>query len=343
MSAGPLPPGQQLAARDKWPQVGEKAPANRDDPWQVAIVGCVQSPPTFSLAELQALPRIARRIDLHCVTRWSKLDVPFVGVSLAALLDLARPTDAARFVSFVARSERAHSTSLPLADALSLDTLVAWEHDGRALAIEHGGPVRAIVPGRYLYKSVKWLERIELLAEDQLGFWEAMAGYHNVADPWREQRYLAPSLTRLEMLAILSKREFGGRDLRGLDAQGHELAGMNAQGAILRDADFRRANLRGAKFTRANVTNAHFEQADLRDVDFRHADCQGTNFCGADLRGANFAGASVFGATFITPIEAGGPRQAARLDPATILEAAALDELTPDQQQFVKRGLQSSE
>jgi DMSO/TMAO reductase YedYZ molybdopterin-dependent catalytic subunit len=339
VDASRLPPGQQLAARNKWPFVGEKSPAARTDPWRIEIVGCVARPCGLSLDELKALPRVARSVDIHCVTRWSKLDVPFVGTTLAALLSLAAPTPAARFASFVARSDRAHSTSLPLAEALALDALVVWEHDGRPLEVEHGGPVRTIVPGRYFYKSVKWLERIELLEEDRLGFWEAMAGYHNVADPWREQRYLAPSLSRLEMHAILQKRELGGRDLRGLDAEGHDLSGLNAQGALLRDANFRRANLRGASFARANVTNAHFERADLRDVNFQNADAQGTDFRGADLRGANFAGASIFGATFVTPVESGQPREAASLDATTHLDAAAIDELTPDQQAFVVEGL----
>lgn len=339
MPANRLPPGQQLAAQNKWPFVGEKSPADRSDPWTLTIAGCVQAPRTLSLDDVRALPRVERRIDIHCVTRWSKFDVPFGGATLASVLELARPTSDARFVSFVARSERAHSSSLPLADALALDSLAAWEHDGRPLPVEHGGPLRLIVPARYFYKSVKWVERIDLLAEDRLGFWEAMAGYHNVADPWREQRYLAPSLSRLEMRAVLASRNFGARDLRGLDAQGHDLAGLNAAGAVLRDADFRRANLRGASFSRANLTNAHFERADLREADFTRADAQGANFCGADLRGADFSGASLFGATLVTPEEAGGQREAARLDATTRLDRSAIEELTPDQQTFVVRAL----
>src|SRR5207237_2164781 len=135
------------------------------------------------------------------VTRWSKPAVPFVGISLADLLSVCKPQSAARFVRFVSYSGRSHDTSLPLADALALETLVAWEADGRPLAADHGGAVRVVVPGRYFYKSLKWLRAIELLEHDRLGFWEREAGYHNEADPWREQRYIAPSLSRLDVRA----------------------------------------------------------------------------------------------------------------------------------------------
>jgi DMSO/TMAO reductase YedYZ molybdopterin-dependent catalytic subunit len=337
MSENALPPHQQLAAPGKWPAVGERAPADRTGPWLVSVGGLVASPLAFSLVQLSALPQAERRIDIHCVTRWSKPAVPFGGVPLRDLLDRCRPLPEARFISFVARSERNHSTSLPLDEALALGALVALTAEGRPLETVHGGPVRTVVPGRYFFKSLKWLERIELLAEDRLGYWEAEAGYHNVADPWREQRYMAPSLDRREVRELLARRDFSGRDLRGIEAGGMDLAGLMARGALLRDAHFERSVLRGACFDGANLSNAHLEGANLRGATFAgRADVEGADFRGADLRGADFTGASLFGATFVPEpgdTEGWGP---ARLDAGTRLDAAAVETLTPHQQHFIR-------
>src|SRR5690242_20136567 len=128
-----LPPGQQLAAPGKWPLVGERIPAAGTVDWTVSVFGCVEAPRVFKLEELKSLPRREQAIDIHCVTRWSKLEVPFAGVLLADLLSLVKPTAEAGYVSFVARSERRHSTSLKLDDALELEALVALEAEGRPL------------------------------------------------------------------------------------------------------------------------------------------------------------------------------------------------------------------
>jgi DMSO/TMAO reductase YedYZ molybdopterin-dependent catalytic subunit len=335
-----LPPGQQLVAPGKWPFVGERQARADNSPWSLTIAGAVSRPRAYSLGDLRALPQVERAIDIHCVTRWSKLGARFSGVPLADLLEAAGPDPAARFVSFVARSERAHSTSLPRDEALSLNTLVALDYEGAPLPPEHGGPVRTIVPGRYFYKSLKWLERIELLPEDRLGYWEATAGYHNTADPWREQRYIAPSLTKQQAAALIAARDFSGRDLLSINAAGHDLAGLVARGALLRNADFRRCNLRRACFDGANLTNAHLEAADLREATFRGADLEGVNFAAADLRGADLSGASLFGATFVEERD-GQPmaETAAQFDPRTRLEAEQLEALTPVQFAFVSRAL----
>ena len=330
-----LPPRQQLAAPGKWPLVGERMPAAGDDHWTVAVSGCVATPRLFTLAEMRSLPWRERTIDIHCVTRWSKLAVPLAGVELADVLERAKPTAEARYVSFVARSERGHSTSLALADALELDTLLALEAEHRPLPVEHGGPVRVVVPGRYFYKSVKWLERIELLADDHLGYWEAEAGYHNIADPWREERYMAPDLTKQEMQRALASRDFAGRTLRSLQARGHDLTDLNARGALLRDADFRDCLLIGARFDGANLANARFAAADVHDAMFTGADLEGADFSGADLRGADLRGASLFGATFTTPNEP----KVARFDTNTRIDAASIEQLAPPQVQFVERNL----
>lgn len=288
------------------------------------------------MAELAELPQVETLVDLHCVTRWSKLGVAFRGVRLATLIEHARPTASAKFVSFVAWSDRDHSTSLVLAEALALETLVAFAADGEPLSIEHGGPVRVIVPRRYFYKSLKWLRNIELLATDRLGYWEAEAGYHNHADPWREERYLAPQLSKQEAWSLLTSRNFSDRDLTSLDASGHDLTGLTAERSILRNADFRACRLVGANFRSANLSNAHFEKSDLSGASFRSSDCEGANFCGANLRGADLTGASLFGASFIDESDA---TCAAQIDAAAQIDPAALEQLTPRQAEFVRAAL----
>jgi len=335
-----LPPGQQLAAPGKWPPVGERTPRVDAGPWQIAIGGLVESPRQFSLDELLLLPQVERAIDIHCVTRWSKLGVRFSGVPLATFCDLVRPRPDADYVSFVARSERGHSTSLPLSEALALGTLIAFEADGQPLTELHGGPVRTVVPGRYFYKSLKWLERVELLEHDRLGFWEATAGYHNTADPWREQRYMAPALNRGEVRRLLATRDLSNRELRSLDAAGRDLTGLVAKSALLRDANFRRCRLENACFDGANLSNAHFQEADLRGASFVGADVEGTDFVGADLRGADLTAASLFGATFVTELAPGAFASAAKLDASTRIDRRSLEDLTPLQADFVRQFVQ---
>jgi DMSO/TMAO reductase YedYZ molybdopterin-dependent catalytic subunit len=334
-----LPPHQQLAAPGKWPVVGEARPRRDDSPWRVAARGLVARPLSWSLDELRALPVVELTVDVHCVTRWSKPGMRFGGVRLRELLQRCGPLPEARFVSFIARSERGHSTSLPLADALALDTLVALTRDGEPLEEAHGGPVRTVVPGRYFYKSLKWLEAVELLAEDRLGYWEGEAGYHNVADPWREQRFLASNLDRRAVRERLERRDFSGKDLLGVEAGGLELRGLEGRGALLRNAHFERADLQGARFDGANLSGAHLQGADLRGASFRGADLEGTDFRAADLRGADLSGASLFGASFCPePGDADGWGPAV-LDGSTRAEDEGLGWLTPLQQEFVRRAL----
>jgi DMSO/TMAO reductase YedYZ molybdopterin-dependent catalytic subunit len=334
-----LPPGQQLVSAGKWPLVGERNAQPSNVPWTVRIGGLVDTPREFSLAELASLPRVERTVDIHCVTRWSKPAVRFGGVRLVDLLRQIEPRSAAQFVSFTARSERNHSTSLVLAEALALETLISLECEGEPLAAEHGGPARVVVPGRYFYKSLKWLAGVELLAEDRLGYWEATAGYHNHADPWREERYIAPGMTKQQAMAVLASRDWSGRDLLSIDAGGRELRGLLAERALLRNADFRRCDLREASFREANLSNAHFQKADLRGACFVGADCEGADFSGASLRGADFGGASLFGASFCSEAHPGEPSAPAQLDRTTRIDLAAIEQLTPRQQEFVRRGL----
>jgi hypothetical protein len=288
------------------------------------------------------MPQTACVVDVHCVTRWSKLGMRFSGVLLAELVRRAEVLPAARYVSFEADSPRGHSTSLVLQDALGLGALVALEAEGRPLPLEHGGPVRMVVPGRYFYKSLKWLRRLNFLSTDRLGYWEREAGYHNTADPWREQRYQAAALTRQQMAEALSQGVLGRRDLRGLDASGQQLPGLMAAGACLRNANFARAVLSGACFDGANLTNASFELADLRGASFRRADLEGTNLAGADLRGCDFSAASLTAATFCREGADGGLAQLARVDASTCFDAAVWEQLLPAQAECLQRLLASA-
>ena len=334
-----LPPNQQLAAPDKFPVVGEKAPRSNSAPWTLAVTGLVATPKIWMLEELLAMPQESHTIDIHCVTRWSKPAMTFTGISLRRILDGVLPLPDARFISCVARSERHHSTSLPLADALELGTILAFTANGKPLETEHGAPLRTVVPGRYFYKSLKWLETIELLAEDRLGYWESESGYHNVADPWREERYIAPALDRLALQKALAARDFRGQDFRSVSAAHFDLSGLNAADALLRDADFRHAILVRACFDRANLSNAHLENADLRNASLLGADLEGANLRGTDLRGANLTGASLFGTTFCP--EPGDMQNYAPavIDHTTRILPEALDKLTPYQQEFVQKFL----
>ncbi len=327
-----LPSGQQLVAAGKWPIVGEREPANSTAEWTVEMVGRVDHPQSWSLEELRGLPQDSVTVDIHCVTRWSKLQTNFTGVMLKTLLQKAGVQAEARFVSFVAASDRQHSTSLPLQDAIDLGVFIALTHEGRPLPTEHGGPVRVITPSQYFYKSLKWLRRIELLNEDRLGYWEAEAGYHNVADPWREQRYIAPNISKQLAARLIESRDFTGQELRGIDLRNRDLKGLTANDALLRDADFRDCDLAGANFDRANLSNAHFQNSNLHGTSFIRADCEGANFAGADLCGADFTDASLLAATF-------SPN--AKIDETTRISEDQLQTLMPVEAEYLQAVLRS--
>ncbi len=336
-----LPPHQALAAEGKWPIVGERAPRADGAPWTLTIDGLVAQPRTWTLDELLAQPQQEFTVDIHCVTRWSKLDATFDGLPLAPLLQACAPLAEGKFLSFVARSERRHSTSLPLADTLELGAFLAFRYDGAPLSEIHGGPVRTIVPGRYFYKSVKWLEHIEVLAEDRLGYWEAETGYHNHADPWKEERYIVSNLDRREVKRLLDARNLEGRELLGLQAEHMPLDGLDARDALLRDAHFAQAQLRGSRFDGANLSNAHFQGADLRGASFHHADLEGADFRGANLTGADLSGASLFGATFCPEPGTRGTGaseswDAARIDGLQGLTEEQLSRVSEAQQTFLR-------
>jgi DMSO/TMAO reductase YedYZ molybdopterin-dependent catalytic subunit len=178
-----LPPGQYLT-RD-FP-VLSAGPTPRVDTarWSFSVEGEVDEPRSWSWDELLALPAEEVTVDIHCVTKWSKLDTTWKGVAIDTLLDGVE-TEAAHLSVFC---DGGYTTNLPLEDATDGKAWVAYEYDGEPLEPEHGGPVRLLVPHLYFWKSAKWVRGLVLRAEDEPGFWEQL-GYHDRGDPWQEQRY----------------------------------------------------------------------------------------------------------------------------------------------------------
>jgi DMSO/TMAO reductase YedYZ molybdopterin-dependent catalytic subunit len=141
---------------------------------------------TWTWDEFLALPVRDWTVDISCVTKWTKLDMPWRGVSVDTLLESVELDPAAAFA--IAWSDGGYTTNLPLADIVNKQAFVAIEYDGEPLAPEHGGPARLVVPGRYFWKSAKWLRGLRIQARDEPGFWESL-GYHNRGDQWLEERY----------------------------------------------------------------------------------------------------------------------------------------------------------
>jgi len=181
-----LPPGQVRTRQ--WPVLHATTVPHIDlDAWHLDVTGLVQQPVVLRWNDFAALPRVQVFADFHCVTRWSRLGNLWQGVSVRTLLDRAGVQPEARF-AVVTGYDQGWTTNLPLDDLLAEDALVADRHDGQPISADHGGPVRLIVPKLYAWKSAKWVQSIELVAEDQPGYWER-AGYHRRGDPWREERY----------------------------------------------------------------------------------------------------------------------------------------------------------
>jgi len=180
-----LPPGQHLV-RD-WPVLDLGQHPNVTLPtWRLDIVGFVENTLSLDWAGFQALPQTKLRTDIHCVTTWSRYDNDWTGVLVRDLLDAAHPTPEAQHV--LLHSYDGYTTNLPLMDFAAPEAILATHWQGQPLTREHGGPMRAVVPHLYFWKSAKWLRRIELIGADRAGFWERN-GYHMYGDPWREQRY----------------------------------------------------------------------------------------------------------------------------------------------------------
>ena len=178
-----VPPGQYVT-RDFPVLSAGPTPYTPLDAWDFTIRGAVDKPVSWSWAEFQQLPHEKFTVDIHCVTKWTRLDMAWSGVPLDNFLD-AVPTQATYALAF---SDGGYTTNIPLADLRGGKAWIVDEYDGRPLEPEHGGPARLLVPHLYFWKSAKWIRGVELRTTDQPGFWE-MFGYHNYGDPWKEQRY----------------------------------------------------------------------------------------------------------------------------------------------------------
>jgi DMSO/TMAO reductase YedYZ molybdopterin-dependent catalytic subunit len=180
-----LPPGQYLT--EKWPVLHTGGVPRTDlATWTFRVFGEVEESVELSWEQFGSLPRSSNVQDIHCVTRWSRFDSSFEGVHWRELAKLCRPKESAHYV--VAHAEHGYTSNVPRASLEDDNAVLATHADGEPLTPDHGWPLRLVVPGKYFWKSAKWLRGLELTAVDDPGFWERY-GYHNDADPWKEQRY----------------------------------------------------------------------------------------------------------------------------------------------------------
>lgn len=340
-----LPPGQVETIR--FPIVGELAPSAsvRADTWRLTIEGEVEAPQDWSLAEVLAMPQRDFTMDVHCVTGWSRFATTFTGVPLADVFEMARPNARARFVRFVAYSDREHDTSLPFELAKDACWLV-HRVDGEPLTSDHGGPLRVVTRDRYFYKSLKWVHRIILLRDDAPGFWERESAYHNNADPLLEERYDDAKVASRELTErfrgldnfdefrhgrarnVLIKANLSNWTPKTKDLRGLQLKACDFDGADLRGVDFRGANLTLSKFFRADLTGADLTGADLEGVDLSGA---------ASLAGARLIDVSLAATKFFVFRSDGSKRGPKDLEGMILQRGKGLLE---DQEQYLReRGI----
>ena len=202
-----VPPGQVLT--DKWP-VLTYGLTPRFDParWSFRCFGLVEEEVRFTWEEFLALPRTEVACDIHCVTRWSRLDNRFEGVHIREIMKRVHLKPGAPAVMTHAAPD--YTTNLPLEALVQDDVLLALKHDGRDLEPEHGGPLRLVVPKLYFWKSAKWLLGFEFLDVNPPGFWE-VNGYHMQADPWQEERYSDQETRAMQTMRAEAARKLRGR------------------------------------------------------------------------------------------------------------------------------------
>jgi DMSO/TMAO reductase YedYZ molybdopterin-dependent catalytic subunit len=205
--AARIPPGQALTTR--WP-VLTYGRTPRFDPrtWTFRCAGLVEEEVSWTWEEFLRLPRTEVTCDIHCVTRWSRLDNRFEGVHIREIMDRVRLKPEARYVLIHADPD--YTTNLALADLVDDDVLLALKHDGADLTPDHGGPLRLVVPKLYFWKSAKWLRAFEFLDVDPPGFWE-LNGYHMHADPWKEERYSDQETRAMQLMRAEAARALRGR------------------------------------------------------------------------------------------------------------------------------------
>ncbi len=181
-----VPPGQFLTEKFPVLHYGSVASYPNLDNWDFRIFGLVEAPLRFTWNELMALPRLTQTVDIHCVTRWSKLDTTWTGIPWRELMKLVQVKSGATHA--MAHCEYGFTANIGLEVLDDDDTMLAFEYDNKPLEPEHGYPLRLLVPKKYFWKSAKWLRGIEFMDGDRPGFWERN-GYHMEGDPWREERF----------------------------------------------------------------------------------------------------------------------------------------------------------
>jgi DMSO/TMAO reductase YedYZ molybdopterin-dependent catalytic subunit len=183
--ANRVPPGQYVTPDFPVLSAGP-TPRTPLEQWSFTIEGLVGEPVKWSWEQFLQLPAQSFVVDIHCVTKWSKLDTRWRGVSVDILFEQVELDPKAMYV--IAFSDGGYTTNMPLVEIINGQAFVAYQYDGRPLPAEHGGPARLVVPRLYFWKSAKWVRGLRLTAKDQPGFWESL-GYNNHGDPWKEERY----------------------------------------------------------------------------------------------------------------------------------------------------------
>ena len=179
------PPGQFVT--DKFPVLTFGPTPRIDlDAWQFKVFGLVDEEITLDWQQFNDLPQVTLDAEFHCVTQWSKLQNTWQGILFTDVMKLVTPKPEAKFV--MAHCYGGYTTNVSLDVLIDDDVMFAHSHDGAPLTPQHGGPMRLVVPKRYGWKSAKWVNGIEFMAEDEPGFWE-MRGYHMEGDPWKEERF----------------------------------------------------------------------------------------------------------------------------------------------------------
>ena len=184
-TAARLPPGQYIAQDFPVLSAGP-TPHISLDKWSFTLEGLVKEKAVWTWDEVLKLPSQTFQVDISCVTKWTKLDTQWEGISVDTLLEQVELDPKAHFV--IAFSHEGYTTNLPLNEILNGKAFVAYRYEGKPLASEHGGPARLVVPHLYFWKSAKWVAGLRFVESDQPGFWES-AGYNNHGDPWKEERY----------------------------------------------------------------------------------------------------------------------------------------------------------
>jgi DMSO/TMAO reductase YedYZ molybdopterin-dependent catalytic subunit len=183
--SGKMPPGQRYIS--SWPvRTAEDAPDIDPKDWTLEITGLIKTPKTLSIEEIHAMPTVEVKADFHCVETWTVPDNVWKGVRVRDLIDESELQQDAKFALF--HSPGGYSSEIDLECLMDDETILAWERNGEPIPFGHGYPLRLIVPSRYAYKSVKWVNKIEFVDKDIRGYWEAR-GYHPVADVWKNERY----------------------------------------------------------------------------------------------------------------------------------------------------------